>query len=238
MPVVDTLRRVETPEGVELHLRPAGPVARALALFVDQAIIWAGLTLSLVLLVQIGDAGLGIFIIILFLGQWLYPVVFEVLGSGRTLGKRMLKLRVLRADGLPVGWGPSLLRNLLRFVDGLPFAYTVGLVSVLLTRDFQRVGDLVAGTVVVHDPEPPRHRALSVGPVLAPPPYLTVEEQACLLAFGERSLALTPARAQELGDLLSCLTAAEGPAGVEALHGMARAIRGLGTQQHRQEGEA
>lgn len=225
--LIDTVRTVETPEGVELHLRPAGPVARALALLVDQVVIWAGLLLSLFGLVWMGEAGMGVFAILLFLGQWLYPVLFEVLGSGRTLGKRLLKLRVLRRDGLPVGWGPSLLRNLLRFVDGLPFAYTVGLISVLTTRDFQRLGDLVAGTVVVHDPPPPRPRPLPDVPAVVPPVPLALEEQACLLAFGERSAGLTAARAQELGDLLEPLTGARGEAGVRILQGLARAIRGL-----------
>ncbi len=223
---VDTVRTVETPEGVELHLRPAGPVARGLALLVDQVVIWAGLALSLMGLVWLGDAGLGLFLILLFLGQWLYPVLFEVLGSGRTLGKRLLKLRVLRADGVPVGWGPSLLRNLLRFVDALPFAYTVGLLAMLCTRNFQRIGDLLADTVVVHDPGVNRPLPLPEAPPQVPPRPLSVEEQACLLAFGERSAALTPARAEELADLLSDLTGVRGEAGVRALHGMARHIRG------------
>ncbi|HJV23799.1 MAG TPA: RDD family protein [Holophagaceae bacterium] len=227
MQVVDTVRTVETPEGVELHLRPAGPVARGLALLVDQAVIWAGLTAVLAVLAMFGEAGLGIWLILLFFAQWLYPVGFEVLGSGRTLGKRMLNLRVLKVDGTPVDWGTSLLRNLLRFVDGLPFGYTVGLMAVLLSRDFQRVGDLVAGTLVVHDPEPPRVRPLPDVATVAPPPGLSVEEQACLLAFGERSATLTAARAQELGDLLAGVTGARGEAGVQALQGMARHIRGL-----------
>jgi uncharacterized RDD family membrane protein YckC len=224
--MIDTVRTVETPEGVELHLRPAGPVARALALLVDQAVVWGGLLVCFLGLVWMGQVGIGIWVILLFFAQWLYPVFFEVLGSGRTLGKRLLKLRVLRSDGVPVDWGTSLLRNLLRFLDGLPFGYTVGLVSVLLTRNFQRVGDLVAGTLVVHDPEPHRPRPLPDVPRLAPPLPLTVEEQACLLAFGERSTSLTAARAQELGDLLSGITGARGEAGVQALQGMARHIRG------------
>ncbi len=221
------MRTVETPEGVELHLRPAGPVARAMAQFVDQLIVWGALLVALLGLVWMGPVGLGIWVILLFFAQWLYPVCFEVMGSGRTLGKRVMKLRVLRADGVPVDWGTSLLRNLLRFVDALPFGYTVGLASVLLTRDFQRVGDLVAGTLVVHDPEPHRPRPLPEVPAVAPTLALTVEEQACLLAFGERSTGLTAARAQELGDLLSGISGAHGEAGVQALQGMARHIRGL-----------
>lgn len=228
MTAVDTVRRVETPEGVELHVQPAGPVARALALGVDQVIIWGGLGVTALALVWLGAVGLGLWMILAFLAHWLYPVCFEVLWRGQTPGKRMLKLRVLMRDGLPVGWGPSLLRNLLRFVDGLPFAYTVGLGATLLSRDFQRVGDLVAGTLVVHLPEPHRPLPIPEVPALAPPRALTVEEQAAILAFGERSPTLTPARAQEVGDVLRGLTGAEGEAGVRALQGMARHIRGAG----------
>lgn len=224
---IDTIRTVETPEGVELHLNPAGAAARALALLVDQALIWAGLFLSLFGLVWLGNAGLGLFVVLLFLGNWLYPVFFEVLGAGRTPGKRLLKLRVLRRDGVPVGWGPSLLRNLLRIVDGLPFAYTVGLVATLCTRDFQRIGDLVAGTLVVHDPDPQRPVSLPEVPPIPLPQALSVEEQACLLAFAERSTSLTADRRRELGDLLEDFTGATGDPGVQALQGMARQIRGL-----------
>lgn len=225
---VDTVRRVETPEGVELHLHPAGPVARALALGVDQGVIWLGLGVAGLGLAWLGAVGLGLWMILVFLAQWLYPVCFEVLWRGQTPGKRMLRLRVLMRDGLPVGWGPSLLRNLLRFVDGLPFAYTVGLVATLLSRDFQRVGDLVAGTLVVHLPEPHRLLPMPEVPALPLPRVLTVEEQAALLAFGERSPTLTPARAEEVADHLQALTGAVGEPGVRALQGMARHIRGMG----------
>ncbi len=226
MAAVDTVRRVETPEGVELALRPAGPVARALALLVDQVIVWSGIMLSLLALGPLGAVGLGLWIILLFLAQWLYPVFFEVLGSGRTLGKRWLGLRVLQRDGLPITWGPSLLRNLLRFVDALPFAYTVGLFSVLITRDFQRVGDLVAGTLVVHDPPPPRRLQDLDAPALPPPVALGLQEQEALLAFAERTPHFSPARAQEMADLLEPLTGLRGEPGLQDLRGMARHLRG------------
>jgi len=225
--VLDTVRKVETPEGVELELRPAGPVARALALALDQVVLWTGLFVAVIPLAMLGPVGMGIWMILLFLAQWLYPVLFEVLGSGQTLGKRALRLRVLMADGLPVSWEASLLRNLLRVVDGLPGAYTVGLASTLLSRNFQRVGDLVAGTLVVHVPEPQRPRPIPVTPPLALPLSLSLEEQSALLAFGERSSQLNPARCEELAEVLEDLTGLRGEAGVTALQGMARHIRGL-----------
>jgi hypothetical protein len=170
---------------------------------------------------------MGLWMILLFIVQWLYPVFFEVLGSGQTLGKRVLRLRVLMNDGLPVTWEASLLRNLLRVVDALPGAYTVGLISTLLSRDFQRVGDLVAGTLVVHVPEAIKAMPIPETAARILPVSLSLEEQSALLAFGERSSQLNPARAEELAAILELLTGLRGEAGVRALQGMARHIRGL-----------
>ncbi len=223
---VDTVRTIETPEGVELHLRPAGPVVRCGAFLVDQVIVWTGLMFAGIALAILGPTGAGLWFILFFLAQWLYPVFFEVLGGGRTLGKRWLQLRVLMTDGRPIGWGPSLIRNLLRLVDGLPGAYTLGLISLLLTRNFQRIGDLVAGTLVVHEETRVQVPTLPPATPQAPPLALTLEEQAAILAFAERSPRLTPARSEELSDLLSPLTQAKGPAGLQALLGMARYLWG------------
>ncbi|HJW08768.1 MAG TPA: RDD family protein [Holophagaceae bacterium] len=226
MIAVDTVRTVETPEGVELHLRPAGPVARALALLIDMVVVWMALIACLIGLAFMGPLGFGLWFIVFFLAHWLYPVFFEVLGGGRTLGKRWLGLRVLMTDGRPVGWGPSLIRNLLRVVDALPGAYTVGLVSVLCTRDFQRVGDLVAGTLVVHEEDRVHAPQLPPAEAQAPPRALSLEEQAAVLAFAERSPRLTDARAQELSDLLQPLTGARGADGLSRVLGMARYLWG------------
>jgi uncharacterized RDD family membrane protein YckC len=223
---VDTVRIIETPEGVELQLRPAGPVVRTWAFFLDQMIVWVGLMLTGAGLAFLGPLGLGLWLILFFLAQWLYPVFFEVLGGGRTLGKRALGLRVLMADGRPIGWGPSLIRNLLRLVDGFPGAYTVGLVSILLTRDYQRIGDLVAGTLVVHE-EAGAHLAAppAVEPV-SPAFALTLDEQSAILSFAERSPRLTAARNEELADVLTPLTGARGPEGLRTVLGIARYLWG------------
>lgn len=226
MPPIDTVRTIETPEGVELHLRPAGPVVRLWAFFVDQVVVWMGLMFAGIALAFLGPLGLGLWFILFFLAQWLYPVFFEVLGGGRTLGKRWLNLRVLMTDGRPIGWGPSLIRNLLRVVDGLPGAYTVGLVSILLTRDFQRVGDLVAGTLVVHEETGALMPALPAVDPVQPPLMLTLEEQSAILSFAERSPRLTAARSEELADLLSPLSGARGSEGLKNVLGMARYLWG------------
>lgn len=226
MKPVDTIRTIETPEGVELHLRPAGPVVRLWAFFVDQFVVWMGLMFSGIGLAFLGPLGLGLWFILFFLAQWLYPVFFEVMGDGRTLGKRWLNLRVIMTDGRPIGWGPSLIRNLLRVVDGLPGAYTVGLVSILLTRDFQRIGDIVAGTLVVHEETAVLVAIPPVADPVVPSHTLTLEEQSAILSFAERSPRLTLARSEELADVLSPLSGAQGPGGLKVVLGIARYLWG------------
>ena len=226
MKPVDTVRSTETPEGVELLLRPAGPVVRFWAFLVDQALLGGAAILLAIGASLLGPLGLGLWFILVFLAQWLYPVFFEVLGGGRTLGKRWFGLRVLMADGRPIGWSPSLIRNILRVVDALPGSYTVGLISILASRDFQRLGDMVAGTLVVHEEEASRTPMLPDLEPVVPRRPLTFEEQAALLAFAERSPSLTTARCEELSDLLAPLTGCKGPEGLKAVLGMARYLWG------------
>lgn len=227
--MIDTVRTVETPEGIALELRPAGPVARAMAWALD-----AGIRASIYLaagigLAFLGRAGLGILAILVFLLEWFYPVLFEVLWEGRTPGKRALGLQVLMEDGTPIEWGPSMLRSLLMFVDFLPFLYGAGLVAMLGSKEGRRIGDLAAGTVVVHalpaHSAPPVRAASGARPLLPPVP-LSLDEQHAIAAFAERVPVLTPERAQELAAILLPLTQAQGPEGVLRLQAMAAAIRG------------
>ena len=145
---IDTLRLNETPEGVDLGLSVAGPVPRALALALD-SLIRLGLYLLLLPLLSLSKLGAGLFLLGIFLVDWLYPVLFEVY-RGATPGKRAMGLAVVHDDGTPVGLAASLIRNLLRIIDFLPLFYGVGLVSCLVDRDFRRLGDLAAGTLVIH----------------------------------------------------------------------------------------
>lgn len=232
--MIDTRRAVETPEGVELAFSPAGPVPRALAWLADLC-IRAAVYLSLAsVLALLGRTGLGLLLVAMFLLEWFYPVAFEVLAGGQTPGKRMLGLRVLRADGAPVGWSRSMVRSLLATVDFLPAGYAAGLVAMIVNRRCQRLGDLAAGTVVVHAEAAARPGPAPAGPAgtaapeaaLAPPWPLTLPEQRALIGFAERAPALTPERARELADLLEPLTGARGEAGVERLRAMARHLRG------------
>src|SRR5690606_26380883 len=150
--MLDTFREVHTPEGVALRLPAAGPVPRALAWLIDLGIRVVVLSVSAGLLGALGKAGTGLYFIFVFVLLWAYPVVFEALFDGQTPGKRALELRVVSGDGAPVGWLAALVRNLLRTVDMLPVGYGFGLVSSLADPYGRRLGDMVAGTLVVHAP--------------------------------------------------------------------------------------
>jgi uncharacterized RDD family membrane protein YckC len=148
--------RVTTPEGVEFSFRLASPVLRAAALIVDWAVVtaaWSLLALVVSLLsVVSGDLAQGVMIVSYFVLSRGYDVFAEWAWRGQTLGKRLLRLRVVDARGLRLSFVQCLLRNLLRFIDGLPLAYAVGGVAALVNSRGQRLGDLVAGTLVVHEP--------------------------------------------------------------------------------------
>src|SRR5690606_19248089 len=98
----------------------------------------------------LGQFGLGTGALLLFLVQWWYMVLFEVFYQGRTPGKRWLGLKVVHDDGTPVGWASPLTRNLLRFVDMLPFGYFIGALCCLCHPSFKRLGDLAGGSQVMY----------------------------------------------------------------------------------------
>ncbi|MFP5377582.1 MAG: RDD family protein [Acidimicrobiia bacterium] len=149
---------IATPEGVDLQLTLAGLGSRAVARIVDQA-IQTGVIVALGLLAAVAAGGPGggadvagaAFLLLVFVVQFGYDVLFETLASGRTPGKRWSGLRVVRADGGPVAFVPSAVRNLLRLVDFLPGVYAVGMVAVLASGRNQRLGDMAAGTLVVRE---------------------------------------------------------------------------------------
>jgi uncharacterized RDD family membrane protein YckC len=224
--VLDTYRAIETPEGVELRLRVAGPPARALAWLIDVTVRLFGYgVLSLPLLV-LGRVGTGLLFLVLFLGEWFYPVLFEVYAGGATPGKKLVGLAVVHDDGTPVGWSGALLRNLLRFADFLPVAYGFGLATMLVHPQFKRLGDLAAGTVVVYEER--SERALRAVEALPQPPPVPLEpdEQRAVLAFAERMPMWGPARAEELASLAAPLVGARGAPAVARLAGIANWLVG------------
>ena len=116
--MLDTRREVVTPEGVALRLPAAGPVPRALAWAIDFAIRFAVLSVLGVVLALLGTGGQGLYLVALFAVFWLYPVVFEAAWRGQTPGKRALGLRVVAANGAPVGWLAAITRSYMRRVAG------------------------------------------------------------------------------------------------------------------------
>lgn len=198
---VDTLALVETPEGIVLSLQPAGLVARTMAFLLD-LLIRLGIDLVIALVFgSWGGLGEGLILIGIFCVEWLYPIVFELGRGGATPGKRALNLRVVMDTGLPVTPAASFTRNLLRVADFLPLAYAFGIVSMLLNRECKRLGDLAAGTLVVHAKPVVLHDAPPSAEPLAPARPLDAREQAAVLSWAGRSRRLTPARFEELAGL-------------------------------------
>jgi uncharacterized RDD family membrane protein YckC len=223
---LDTRSRIETPEGIDLLLRPAGLVPRALAFGIDFA-IRAALMAALFLLLNLFESfGAGLSAIALFLVTWWYMVLFEVLNQGRTPGKQIMGLRVIHDDGTPVGWAASLIRNLLRFVDMLPFGYSLGAISCLQHAQFKRLGDLAAGTLVVYrDIATPRPKLPPATAVVAPF-VLSLDEQRAILGFAERQAELSSERTQELASILAEPLQVNPALAVPRLNGVARGLLG------------
>jgi uncharacterized RDD family membrane protein YckC len=224
--MLDTRQAVATPEGVDLTLVPAGAVARVSAFAIDLLIRLVLLGVVAAVLSLLGAFGTGLILLIAFLIEWFYPVAFEVLAKGATPGKRSFGLCVVEADGRPVGFAASVIRNLLRTADFLPFLFGFGILFMLFHPRFQRLGDLAAGTLVVWAPAPLKPPALPAAPVQGPGLKLRLNEQKAIIAFAERSPRLSASRQQELGNILEPLTHAQGEAGVTRLRGMARWLAG------------
>jgi uncharacterized RDD family membrane protein YckC len=157
---------IDTPELVAIELPLAGIGSRFIALLVDYLILIAGLIVLWFLTLLLGPAlksfgrisaqwAEAIVIFILFLFSWGYFTLFEAFWNGRTPGKRVAKIRVIQRSGRSIGLVESMARNLVRYVDMQPFPiYAVGVITMFVTRQHQRLGDLAAGTLVVRDREP------------------------------------------------------------------------------------
>jgi uncharacterized RDD family membrane protein YckC len=202
----DTLQSVELADGVEIQLRVAGPAARSMAFTIDlllRVAIYAAVGLSALFLL-VGAIGPeltgGLFLLFMFLMEWFYNVFFEAGSHGATPGQRTMKLRVMSATGGPVTLAQAVLRNFLRVVDFMPGLYLTGILCMLFTKRFQRLGDLVANTVVTY---------------VDPPPVRTAHTE-----FMERAPQWADERRLELSSLAEPLTGAPGMEGLRRLCGM------------------
>ncbi len=156
---------IDTPELVTIEMPLAGIGSRFIALLLDYLLWGAGLIVVLLLALLFLPAlhafrpksaqwAEAIVIFILFLFNWGYFTLFEALWNGRTPGKRAARIRVIQQSGRPISLLESMARNLVRYVDQLPFFYAVGVIAMFVTSRHQRLGDLAAGTLVVRDREP------------------------------------------------------------------------------------
>ncbi len=148
---------VETPEQIDINFQQAGIGSRFYAALIDTVLLTlislVGYYVNRQFISELGDV-VGNWLgalggIIVFAIFWGYYMVFEVTTNGQSLGKRALGLRVIKDGGYPIGFADSAIRNLVRVVDFLPFLYTVGLLCMLLNRNWRRLGDLAAGTLVI-----------------------------------------------------------------------------------------
>ncbi len=211
--VLDTVISAETPEGILLEVRPAGLTARFYAFALDWAIRLAILYAAAITVVLMGGIGMAFWFILFFALEWFYPVVFELMLSGATPGKRVFKLKVVMDNGLPVTPAAALSRNLLRAADFLPFAYGFAIVSMLVRHDCKRLGDIAAATIVVHDTIAiPRMALAEVAPVV-PALRLAPRDQAAVIALAARAPKLTVERLDELAALAAAVSGDAGRSG-------------------------
>jgi len=198
---LDTTLLAETPEGIAILLRPAGAVPRVLAYGLDlfiRLVVWS---VAAALLGGINGVGVGVMLIVLFALEWVYPIAFELLPGAATPGKRILGLQVMMDTGLPITPSAAVTRNLLRVADFAPVAYAFGLLAMLLRSDFKRLGDIVAGTLVVHADKVRLAGALPQAEPLAPRVPLTRAQQVAILHLAGRARRLTAERIDELAAL-------------------------------------
>ncbi len=200
---IDTVALIETPEGTDLHADLAGLLPRTLAYIIDFLIRVGIIIVVWVISLLLGGLGTGIFLIAYFILEWWYPVLFEVYRDGQTWGKKAYKIKVVNDDLTPVGFGPSLIRNLLRSADFFPLFYAVGILSVVFTARFQRLGDLAAGTIVIYsEPDSYDSSALDQVEAVAPAQLINEDQQLAFVNFALNRGKMSKDRQEEIAEII------------------------------------
>jgi uncharacterized RDD family membrane protein YckC len=220
--LIDDAYDLRTPEQIDIQYDLAGLGSRFMAIALDtlvQSIVFLALAavfgLGMALLSQssrdlfgrdadfLAVIGVAVAVLLIFLLTWGYFLIFELIWSGQTPGKRWAGIRVLTTRGEPVTLVHVLVRNLLRLVDMLPTSYTIGIICILVTRRSQRLGDMVAGTVVVRerraelpDTLPPLDPSRALPPQIAS--NFSTDDIRLARDFLLRAPSLPPARRTEL----------------------------------------
>ena len=219
---IDTVTDIDTPERVRFSCRLAGPGQRAAAYLLD-LLVRATIVVLFALVAnaarllgeETSGVGIGLLLLALFVIEWGYYVALEMLMHGQSVGKRAMGLRVVKGDGLPIGIGESMLRNLLRAADFLPTFHVLGAIVMSLDPKFRRLGDMVAGTLVISEESEVVLPAIALSPaptldelrVLPSRISLSADELDAVEQFIRRSPALNDARAAELAELVAPLFA-------------------------------
>ena len=206
MRVADTVTSLQTPEGIEFVLHPAGLPVRACAWAID-GLIQGALLFAIVIVSGLMNWVLGIWflLIMVFVLDWFYHTLFEVFNKGQSPGKRIMGVLVVCGNGSPVNPGASFLRNLLRFADTFLFLYLIAFLCMLVSPGFRRLGDWVADTMVVYSAaarSPLRRMPWLVDfPKVFPTRKLNHEEKQAILMFASRYPLLGKARADEIAQI-------------------------------------
>jgi uncharacterized RDD family membrane protein YckC len=218
--LLDTATDIETPEHIRFRYQLAGPARRAFAYAIDlvvKVVIGAALLFAATIsgIFSLEGVSQGLLFVALFVIEWGYFVLFESMWNGTTIGKRAANLRVVKEGGYPITFTDAVLRNLLRGADFLPSAYAVGLLAMISDGRFRRLGDRVAGTMVVVEerkqvarpvvlqPPPTREEIESL-----PRPRLGAADLEAIELFLRRRETLSPARELELAEMVAPLFAA------------------------------
>jgi len=207
----DSILTVQTPEGIEFILYPAGLLIRACAWAID--CFFQGALLLVIVIAGSLTLGPWFFLILIFILDWFYHMAFDVFCRGQSPGKRIMGIRVVRGDGSPVNPGASFLRNLLRFADTFLFLYLIAFLCMIASPGFRRIGDWVADTLVVYTANA-RLPARFSSPVLSrsgmpwlegfplvSPGKLSYEEKQAILMFARRYPLLGKARSDEIAGI-------------------------------------
>jgi uncharacterized RDD family membrane protein YckC len=226
---------VLTPERITLQYDVAGIGSRSAAALIDTAIQVAVLALLTVVValvarlvgasarsLDVPDAStlgvtvlIALFVVCVFAVLFGYYILFEIIWSGQTPGKRMLGLRVLRENGYPLRAGDATVRNLVRIVDAPPFGAVVGLTVMLFNKQSRRLGDFAAGSIVVREGVRRGVAALTAPPAQSPAdgaagagPLLSPADASLVRDFLVRRDRLDPGSRQRLAERLADALAA------------------------------
>lgn len=210
---------VSTPESAAFGLQPAGLGSRFLAILIDMVIQGVIVAVLLYSYIFVGSAPLtidafgdvvgGVYLLLFGVVLGLYHLIFEAIWGGRSPGKRIVGLRVVKMTGVPIGFWDACLRNLVRLIDYLPIGYFVGIVTMFASPQPRRLGDYAAGTIVVREqrlaaPSAPQPVAAAPAPaVSASVPTISYREEELIGEFLARRNSITPDARAELARQLA-----------------------------------